>query len=153
MAEAALKAPYRFCTAYFPKILTRRSHAGRVDYVERPFIPRYGFADGDWRTVRSCPGVSCVVAQGREVIAAVAEIQAREYGAVNKDGEPVRYIRLDEELVAAAGLRAGDAVEVSTLAARGIFRRMRDTYRAVVMLQMFGQAREVDVPRWALEAV
>lgn len=133
VAEAALAVPHRSCAAYFPKILARRSHARRVGYVERPFLPRYGFVDGDWRTVRSAPGVACVVASGREVQAAVDEIRAREYGVVNDGGELVYYVRLDEE---PSPFAAGDAIVVTTLAARGIFCRMLGAVRAEVLLGM-----------------
>lgn len=153
--EAALMAPHRACRAYFPKILTRRSHARRVDYVERPFIQRYGFVDGDWRTVRSCPGVSCVVTDDGhrdKVRAAADEIRAREYDAINPDGEPVRYVKLDEELQPGARFRPGDAVEVVTLAERGMFKRMDGVYRAIIVLQMFGMARDIVVPLHVLEA-
>ena len=141
-AEAALTASYRACTVYFPKILTRRSHARRVEHVERPFIQRYGFVDGDWRTVRTAPGVSHVVASGDEVQRAAAEIRCREVSG---------YVQLDEEQHV-DGFCEGDAVFVTTLAARGMFSARRGTNRALVLLEMFGTKKLVDVPLAYLEA-
>lgn len=84
VAEAALKEPYRDCEVYFPRIVVRRAHAGKVDYVERPFIPRYAFVDDSrgYRVVRSCPGVSNIVAYGQGVASAFDEIKAREYNGL-----------------------------------------------------------------------
>lgn len=136
VAEAALTAPSRACSVYFPKILTRRSHARRVEHVERPFIQRYGFVEGDWRTARTAPGVSHVVASGDEVRRAALEIKAREI-----DG----YVLIDPE---PAPFMSGDAVYVASLAARGVFTRMRDSLRAEILL---GRIRTV-LPVSSLEA-
>lgn len=145
-AEAALTAPYRGCSVYFPKILTRRSHARRVEHVERPFIQRYGFVErGEWRVVRTAPGVSHIVASGDAVRRAVDEIRAREYAVAKANGELVRYVDLDDE---PAPFSMGDAVNVTTLAARGIFCRMRDGLRAEILLGMI----RTTVPLSCLEA-
>lgn len=140
-AEAALIAPRRQCSVYFPKILTRRSHARRVELVERPFIQRYGFVDGDWRTARTAPGVSHVVTSGDEVRRAADEIRSREVRG---------YVQLDDELQ--EGFHSGDAVYVTTLAAKGIFRLKRGVDRAMVLLEMFGTKKLVDLPLSILEA-
>lgn len=123
-AEASLTAPCRACRVYFPKIMTRRSHARRVEHVERPFIQRYGFVVGDWRTVRTAPGVSHIVTSGEEVERAAIEIKAREI-----DG----YVFIDPE---PAPFKPGDAVYVASLAARGLFVKMRDGLRAEILLGM-----------------
>lgn len=137
MAEAALIAPRRQCSVYFPKILTRRSHARRVELVERPFIQRYGFVDGDWRTARTAPGVSHVVASGDEVRRAADEIRSREVKG---------YVQLDE------GFHSGDAVYVTTLAAKGMFAVKHGLDRAFVLLEMLGSKRIVEVSLSVLEA-
>lgn len=140
-AEAALTAPRRQCSVYFPKILTRRSHARRVELVERPFIQRYGFVDGDWRTARTAPGVSHVVASGDEVRRAADEIRSREVKG---------YVQLDDELQ--EGFHSGDAVYVTTLAAKGMFAVKHGLDRAFVLLEMLGSKRIVEVSLSVLEA-
>lgn len=134
MAEAVLTAPHRACRVYFPKVLTRRSHARRVDYVERPFVQRYAFVAQDrrggelWRVLRTAPGVAGIVAVGRKVALAACEIVRREV-----DG----YVRLDdEELVPGEDrpFEAGDAVSIGALGKSGIFCRMRSERRAEIFL-------------------
>lgn len=139
-AEAALTASHRSCSVYFPKILIRRSHARRIDYVERPFIQRYGFVDGDWRTARTAPGVSHIVASGGEVRRAADEIRSREV-----DG----YIWLDEQQQ--SGFKFNDVVFITTLAAKGLFSARRGLDRALVLLEMFGTKKLVNVPLAYLE--
>lgn len=98
--EEALSAPYRSVTSYFPKILKRIAHAGRVTDVIRPFLPRYGFADlqplQSERVLKSCPGVICVLhAPEAEVEAAVLELAGRQISVI-VDNKEVRLIDCPE---------------------------------------------------------
>lgn len=128
VAEAALTASHRACRVYFPKVLTRRSHARRVDYVERPFLPRYGFVEqyDNWRVVRDAPGVSCIVASGEEVRRAVVEIRSREAGGF-----------IPAEL--AQRFKDGDRVVYNGIGS--VFRRMCDSVFAEITMAVLGGAR------------
>lgn len=142
IAEASLKSPHRACSVYFPKIKVRRSHAGRVDYVERPFLPRYGFVDDGrgYDVVRSAPGVSHVVSYGSSIVdRAVLEIMERESGGFIKLAAPLADGTHD--------FKAGDRVRIiggPMMGWKGMFSSNKGFERVQVLLDRLGLA-ELDL--------
>lgn len=132
-------------TVYFPRILQRRAHAGRVDFVPRPFLPRYLFVldEGQGiRPVRYAPGISHVVLQPSGPVfvydAALDLIRSRE-----KDGyvqlEPSmrpNYFRRDDPVI----------VEMDGGDLRALFQHQSGSHRAVVFANLLGKLTRVSVP-------
>lgn len=72
---------------YLPCYLKRRSHARKVDVVQRPLFPRYLFVAIDvasqrWRAIQSTLGVSHLICRGEGPVAVedsvVSALKARE---------------------------------------------------------------------------
>lgn len=158
-AEEALTVAYRSCKVYFPKILVRRAHAGRVDHVLRPFIPRYAFVEEarDPRVVRSCPGVSNIVSYSDEVQHALDAIRARQITVRGPHGKKIDVIRLDKALDDGTdGFAQDDRVRVSTgpySGYLGLFDAHSAKERVKILLQAMGRTFKVELGIREIEAV
>ncbi len=122
---------------YFPKISVRRVHARRVEFVPRPFLPRYMFVADDGRGVSAIKrsyGVNDVVRAGQEPVrirgSEVQRIQLREdaAGMIVLDDAVARPFREGEMLRIKA-----DSAELAS-GYNAIFRRMRGETRALIFL-------------------
>ncbi len=127
---------------YLPKVLKRRRHARRVDFVTRPLFPRYLFVHADlehWglRAISSAKGVVNILRCGsgsaptpvHESI--IEEIRSRE------DAEG--HVRLDE----ISGLHQGDRVRIVAGALCdqvGLFENVGDDQRVVILLNLLGRS-------------
>lgn len=141
---------------YFPRVLQRRVHAGKVQFVPRPFFARYIFIENNDRGgpfyFRSAPGMSSIVRRGGDAVTVhqdvIDEIQGRE----NAQG----FIDEDEFLPASdTDYSNGDRVRVK----RGKFAMMDGVFsqrraqtkgedRAEVFIQLLGRVTKTTV-RWS----
>lgn len=145
---------------YFPRVLARRAHAGKIDYVPRPFFSRYIFIAEDGRSpfyFRSSPGIASVLTNagvpvlvGQDV---VDGIKSRE----NKNG----YIELDDPfLFSHNAIKNGDPVRVHKsrfVSFDGFFSRRlhmrKGEDRAEVLISMLGRVTKQIVKLSDLEAL
>ncbi len=131
--------------AYLPRFRKWRRHARRSERVAVPLFPRYLFvafdqATAHWRAIHSTFGVQHLVCNGDlpapVPTGIVEDIRARE------DDGFVNLGRLSE-------FRPGDRVRIAagTLCDRvGLFERMDDRERVVLLLDMLGRNVRVAVP-------
>jgi transcriptional antiterminator RfaH len=138
---------------YLPLFQKQRRHARKVDWVSAPLFPRYLFvrADlemGERRSVTSAPGVEHLVAFGLRPApiadAVIEEIRERE----DRDG----YVQLCDP----GELTPGDTVRLesgSLCHAVGLFQRMAEKDRIVVLMQIMGRSVNVKVPASSVSAV
>jgi transcriptional antiterminator RfaH len=130
---------------YLPQIRVERRHAGRKDFVLRPFFARYLFIEDDgrgpfyFRSARDVSNVvkhgdvpvrlrSCVIDRIREMVGLV---QDKPDPGVLQPGEPVRC----------EGWGGFDAV----------FHEHKNDRRAFIMVEMMGRAAKVEVALKDLE--
>lgn len=130
-------------TVYYPRVLVRRAHAGRVDHVPRPLFARYIFVRDDGRGpfyFRSAPGVSGVVTFSDEPSrvgqSIIDRIRARE--------DDKGFIKLDEDDLAPVPKRfkPGDKVRVDypvVGSIDGVFRCNLPRDRASVFISLLGR--------------
>ena len=130
---------------YLPRYRRERRHARRRDVVRAPLFPGYIFIELDleaapWRAINGTFGVNHLVFQGDRPAAvpngAVEEISARE----NAEGLvvlPPRPLRKGEALRIASGALA-DCL--------GLFDRMADRDRVVLLLDLLGRKVRVEAP-------
>lgn len=151
-AQAALSASYRNFDVYYPKMLRRISHAGRVRDVERPFLPRMLFVRDDGSQIRaicSAPGVSSVMRFGQEPAVlkswVLDEIRKRETQAPRPDkpSEFGAYVDLETRFKPELAHRfeIGEEVRVADGPFYGfnaIFEAQNDKSRVQVAIEIFG---------------
>ncbi len=150
--KAALNLTRQGYRAYLPRYLKKRSHARRVDWVEKPLFPRYLFVEMDpeatqWRAIRSTFGVSHFICQGDEPSptpdGVVEEIMARE--------DDKGYVGLNRE----TRFKKGQAVEIAggpMAETSAIFDCIGDHDRVTVLMDMMGRQIRVRVPLEAVRA-
>lgn len=150
-ATAALSASHRNFDVYYPQMLRRISHAGRVRDVERPFLPRMIFVRDDGSQIRaicSAPGVSSVMKFGQEPALlgdwVLNEIRKRETDAPRPDkpNETGSYVDLETRFQPELARRfeTGEEVRVSSGPFSGftaIFEKQSDQQRAKVAILIF----------------
>lgn len=155
-AQAALSASYRNFDVYYPQMLRRISHAGRVRDVERPFLPRMLFVRDDGSQIRaicSAPGVSSVIRFGSEPAVlgdwVLDEIRRRETQAPKPDkpNELGYYVDLEARYIPDAAHRFEIGEEVRVVDGpfqdfNAIF-EAQDRDRAHVAIEIFGRANRV----------
>ena len=135
-----------------PRYLKTRRHARKVDRVLRPLFPRYLFVRLDtavdpWLAIRSTIGVCDFVRNG-ESPAWLADDVVDEIRARETDGG-------DVPLVDVRRLEPGAALEIidGPFAERvGIFDRIDDSERVILLLRLMGRELKVRVPSRALAA-
>jgi transcription antitermination factor NusG len=131
---------------YFPKVLMRRAHAGKVDMVSRPLFARYVFVCNDGRGpfyFRSAPGVACVVKTGGVPVQVCQTVVDRIREREGADG----YVQLDEP-PAAQPLKNGDRVRLTGDRMTGfnaIFSRKLARERASVFVELMGRLTKMIV--------
>lgn len=133
-------------TTLLPRYMKRRRHARKTDWVKAPLFPRYIFVAIDvararWRSIASTVGVSHLICQGERPLPipddVIAEIRAR----MQSDG----LIDIEEP----APFAEGDVVRMTGGAfadQTGLFKRMTDDERVVLLLDMLGRKLEVRLP-------
>ncbi len=134
-----------------PLYLKKRRHARKVDMVERPLFPRYLFVEADLEAgekprIASAPGVDSLVALGRRPTRVPEAVIAELRGRTDERG----LIALAPE----APLQPGEAVVVEhgALARQiGLFERMSDNDRVVVLLDFLGRQVRTTVPAERIE--
>lgn len=137
---------------YLPKYLKHRRHARRVERVRRPLFPRYLFVRFDperaqWRSINGTFGVAYLVANGNEPApvpdSVVAAIQARHDDAdlvvlhTPKSFEPGQKLEI---------------VDGPFAWHTGLFQRLSESERVVLLLDLLGRQVTVTVPPAAIAA-
>lgn len=159
-AVDALTASYRGFEVYYPKVIRRVSHAGRVRDVERPFLPRMIFVRDDgsrMHAVNSTPGISSVMRVGTEPALVrdwmLDEIRGREIAAPRpgKPDELGQYVDLGIRYIPGqcCNFKPGEEVRVIDGPFYGfnaIFEKsLDDVGRVGVALSLFGRYNYVCV--------
>lgn len=139
---------------YLPLYRRRRSHARRVELVERPLFPRYLFVRFDpradrWRPILGTFGVSGLVRIGDIPVPVpggiVEALRAnQEAHAFDDTISPVRKLGVGARIRVLAGPFA-DLV--------GKFQALADSERVFVLLEMLGREVRVRLPDRAVAAV
>lgn len=136
---------------YLPRYRRRRSHARRVDFVDRPLFPRYMFVRFDpsadrWRPILGTFGVCGLVRFGDIPVPVPAGIvdalRANEAARTFDDPvSPVRGLGIGAQIRVIAGPFA-DIV--------GKFQALADLERVVVLLDLLGREVTVRLPERAV---
>jgi transcriptional antiterminator RfaH len=155
MAEQRAAANLRrqgFAT-YLPLYRRRRSHARRVELVERPLFARYLFVQLDlridrWRTILGTFGVSGLVRIGDTPLPVPTRVvEALQRGEAAGD--------FDESLDSARKFKIGAGIRVLSgpfAELVGKFQGLADAERVVVLLDLLGREVPVRVPNRAVAA-
>ena len=140
-------------TAYLPRYRKRRRHARRIESVLRPLFPGYLFVNMDlgkarWRAIQSTIGVHELICNG--------EMPALLPAGVIED------IRASEDESGAVPVRTSDPFEKGE-AVRitrgvwceqvGLFERMTDDERIVILLNLLGRPLRVQLPMSSVGAL
>lgn len=137
---------------YLPKYLKHRRHARRVEHVRRPLFPRYLFVRFDpdtaqWRSINGTFGVAHLVSNGNEPIpvsdSIVDAIQARH------DANELVILYTPESFEPGQKL---EIVDGPFAWHTGLFQRLSDNERVVLLLDLLGRQVTVTVPPEAIAA-
>ncbi len=137
---------------YLPKYLKHRRHARRVERVRRPLFTRYLFVRFDperaqWRSINGTFGVAHLVAHGNEPIPVPNEIVDAIQARHNDDDvvvlHPADSFRLGQKLEIVNGPFAWHT---------GLFQRLSDNERVVLLLDLLGRQVSVTVSPEAVAA-
>ena len=137
---------------YLPKYLKHRRHARRVERVRRPLFPRYLFVRFDperaqWRSINGTFGVAYLVSHGDEPIPVPDKIVDAMQARHDDDGLVVLYtpasFRLGQKLEIVDGPFAWHT---------GLFQRLNDNERVVLLLDLLGRQVSVTVSPGAVAA-
>jgi len=135
--------------AYLPRYRRERRHARRHETIKAPLFPGYIFVELDldaspWRSVNGTLGISHLICQGERPAPlpedVVEQLSAREDGTGMISLEPRRF-------------QKGEALRIVSGALAeclGLFERMADRERVVLLLDLLGRRVRVQAP---LEAV
>jgi len=137
--------------AYLPRYLRERSHARRRDVVRAPLFPGYIFVHLDletapWRSINGTLGVSHLICNGERPAAVpagvVEELAAREdeNGIIPLQRRP---------------FHKGEALRIVSGALAdcfGLFERMADRDRVILLLDLLGRKVAVQAPLGAVAA-
>lgn len=132
---------------YLPRYLKQRRHARRVELVRRPLFPRYMFVRFDperaqWRSINGTFGVAHLVSQGE-----------RPVTAPNRVIEAIKARHDEDDLVvlnSPQSFRPGQKLEIvdGPLALQsGLFQRLTDNERVVLLLDLLGRQVPVTVSK------
>jgi transcriptional antiterminator RfaH len=137
---------------YLPKYLKHRRHARRIEHVRRPLFPRYLFVRFDpetaqWRSINGTFGVAHLVSNGNEPVPVpdkiVEAIQARH------DDDELVVLHAPDTFEPGQKL---EIVEGPFAWHTGLFQRLSDNERVVLLLDLLGRKVTVTVPPEAVEA-
>jgi transcriptional antiterminator RfaH len=137
---------------YLPKYLKNRRHARRVERVRRPLFPRYLFVRFDperaqWRSINGTFGVTHLVTHGNHPIPVPNEIVDAIQARHNDDGlvavRPPESFQPGQELEIVDGPFAWRV---------GLFQRLNDNERVVLLLDLLGRQVSVTVAPQAVAA-
>ena len=124
---------------YFPRYLTRRRHARKLETVAAPLFPRYMFVAIDmavqrWRSIQSTIGVARLVCLGDNP----AEVADSIVRGLRVDEDDRGFVRLEQPPPFQAGdkIRVLDGVFSTCL---GLFEGMNDGERIAILLDMLGR--------------
>jgi transcriptional antiterminator RfaH len=131
---------------YLPRYRRERRHARRRDIVKAPLFPGYIFVELDiegapWRSINGTLGVTQLVCYGERPAAVPAGMVEEIVGRAGEDG----LIELQP-----ATLRKGEPLRIVSGAlaeCRGLFERMADQDRVVLLLDLLGRTVRVQAPR------
>ena len=138
--------------AYLPCYRKLRRHARRRDVVRAPLFPRYLFVAVDlvargWRAINGTRGVCHLVGDGARPTPVpddiVNDLRARE--------DERGVLPLASLLVLERGARVR-IVDGAMADQTGIYERMTDDERIVILLNLFGRAVRVELPMDAIDA-
>jgi transcriptional antiterminator RfaH len=131
---------------YYPRVLMRRAHAGKVDLVARPLFARYVFIYNDGRGAfyfRSAPGVACVV----KLAGAPVQVCESVVEQIRRREDARGYVQL-EVPPGEQPLRNGEAVRLKGDRMTGfnaIFSRKLGRERASVFVELMGRLTKMIV--------
>jgi len=153
-ARAAANLVRQGYETYLPLYRRRRSHARRVELVERPLFPRYLFVRFDpqadrWRPILGTFGVSGLVRIGDMPVPVpggiVEALRANQAAHAFDDTiAPARKLGVGARIRVLAGPFA-DLV--------GRFQALADSERVIVLLEMLGREVRVRLPDRAVAAL
>jgi transcriptional antiterminator RfaH len=135
---------------YLPRWRKRRSHARRIEWVPAPLFPRYLFVGFDieitrWRAINSTFGVSHLVCTGGMPLSMpggiVEDIRAREATSGLIEIKPA--FRKGQSVIVGEG---------AFLDQIGLFERMNDDERVIILLNLLGREVRVKVPTHSVRA-
>ena len=134
---------------YLPRYRRERRHARRRDIVRAPLFPGYIFVQLDldsapWRSINGTFGVARLVCNGDRPAAVPPGIVDEIADRAGEDG----LIELRER-----PLRKGDALRIISGAlsdCHGLFERMADRDRVVLLLDLLGRKVRVQAPLTAV---
>ncbi len=130
---------------YLPKYLRHRRHARRTEHVRRPLFPRYLFVRFDperaqWRSINGTFGVAYLISHGDEPIAVPDKIVDAMQARHNDDDLVVLH--------SPDSFQPGQKLEIvdGPFAWRtGLFQRLDDNERVVLLLDLLGRPVSVTV--------
>lgn len=129
-------------TVYYPRVMQRIVHAGRVTHAPRPLFARYMFILDEGRGsfyFRSAPGMAGVVGFGGEAVRVGQSVIDRIKQRENADG----YIELEEvELYPTTTFGSGEKVRLGAGRLMGfdaVFERKLAGDRAAVFISLMGR--------------
>ena len=137
---------------YFPRYLTRRRHARKVETVAAPLFPRYMFVAIDmavqrWRSIQSTIGVARLVCHGENP----AEVPNSVIEDLKLGHDDRGFVQLERK----QPFRLGEKIRVFNgvfSAYFGSFERMTDGERVTILLDMLGRKVRVVLDVDAIEA-
>lgn len=138
--------------AYLPVYRKTRRHARQVQEVSRPLFPRYLFVGLDiekerWLAIKSTVGVSHIVCHG----ASPAPVPQGLVEAVKSQEDEHGHVALADF----EKFKSGDAVRLmdGPFADQvGLFSRIADDHRVIVLLELLGRSVQVRVVKDAVFA-
>jgi transcriptional antiterminator RfaH len=136
---------------YLPRYRRERRHARRREIVKAPLFPGYIFVELDldlerWRSINSTFGVARLVCHGEQPAAVPAGIVEEITARAGADG----LVKLQPP-----PLRKGDALRIVSGAlaeCSGLFERMADGDRVILLLDLLGRKVQVQAPLTAVSA-
>jgi len=137
---------------YLPKYQKRQRHARRVEHVRRPLFPRYLFVRFDperaqWRAINGTIGVAHLVSHGDRPVAVPDKIV-----------DAIKARHNDDDLVvlhSPHSFRPGQKLEIidgPLVWHSGLFQRLNDNQRIVLLLDLLGRQVPVTVSPEAVAA-
>lgn len=131
---------------YLPCYLRIRSHARRQEQVAAPLFPRYLFvrwnlANGRWRSINGTLGVSRLICAGEKPVTIAPEVVESIRHREDADG----FVALDDH-----GLTTGQPLRITEgpfAEYIGFFRKMADSQRVQLLLDLLGRQTRLILPR------